>query len=47
MYTCLRSGGCVPIMVLNRYFFVNGKNLESIGIKVEYLVTDSGNGRKT
>ena len=36
----------VPIMVHNRYFFANGRKDKSICFKVEYLVTDSDNGRK-
>lgn len=43
---CLRNDGCVPIMVHNRYFFANGRKDKSICFKAEYLVTDSGNGRK-
>ena len=42
-----KNDGCVPIMVHNRYFFANGRKDKSICFKVEYLVTDSGNGRTT
>lgn len=40
-----KNDGCVPIMVHNRYFFANGKKDKNICFKVEYSITDSGNGR--